>query len=70
MLVIGIPVGLVAGSAVWHAVAADLGVAETVVLSPLILLLVPLALVVAIVASLYPSRRARRAPVAAVLRVE
>jgi hypothetical protein len=70
MLVIGIPVGLLAGSAIWNAVADDLGVADAVVLSPLILLLVPLALVVAIVASLYPSRRARRAPVATALRVE
>lgn len=70
MLVIGVPLGLVLGSAVWNTVADDLGVADTAVFSPLLLLLVPLALVVAVGASLYPSRRARRAPVAAVLRVE
>lgn len=70
MLVIGVPIGLVLGAAAWSAVASDLGVRTTAVFSPLIAALVPMALLVAVAASLYPARRARRAPVAEVLRVE
>jgi predicted lysophospholipase L1 biosynthesis ABC-type transport system permease subunit len=70
MLVIGIPIGLVAGSALWNVVADDLGVHDVAIITPLLFLLVPLTLLVAIGASLYPARRARRAPVAEVLRVE
>lgn len=70
MLLVGLPIGLVLGSAVWNAVANNLGVRDGAVLSPLILLLGPVALLVAVAASLYPARRARREPVAALLHVE
>jgi putative ABC transport system permease protein len=70
MVVLGIPIGLLLGIAAWHRVADGLGVGASAVLSPWIWLLVPLALLVAVGASLLPAHRARRAPVADVLRAE
>jgi hypothetical protein len=70
IVIIGLPAGVALGSAVWNQVADDLGVVDALTISPLIWLLVPLALLVAVVAALYPARRARRQPVAELLRVE
>jgi hypothetical protein len=70
MLVIGIPVGLGVGVAGWHRVADGLGVASAATIPLLLLLLIPLALLVGAGASLLPARRARRAPVGDLLRVE
>jgi hypothetical protein len=70
MLLLGIPLGLVLGVAVWNRVADDMGVAAGAVVPPFVALLVPLALFVAVVAALLPARRARRAPVADLLRAE
>jgi hypothetical protein len=70
VLVIGLPLGLLLGISVWNRVADGLGVDMGAVLSPWLLLLVPLALLVALAASIVPARRARRAPVADLLHAE
>ena len=69
-LVFGLPLGIAAGTAVWRNVADDLGVDASLVFAPLLLLLVPAALAVAVLASLGPARRARRLPVATLLNGE
>jgi putative ABC transport system permease protein len=69
-LVFGLPLGIAAGAAVWRNVADDLGVDSSLVFAPLLLLLVPAALAVAVLASLGPARRARRLPVATLLNGE
>jgi hypothetical protein len=51
-------------------VADGLGVREGAVITPLVILLGPLALAVAVGASIVPARRVRRAPVAALLHSE
>jgi putative ABC transport system permease protein len=70
VLVIGLPLGLLLGVAVWNRVADGLGVDAGAIVSPWLLLLVPLALLVAVGASILPARRARRLPVAELVRVE
>ena len=70
MLVIGLPIGVLIGSVVWRSLARDFGVATEPVAPPLLAILLPAVLLVAIVATLAPARRARRQPVAALLRVE
>jgi ABC-type lipoprotein release transport system permease subunit len=69
-LVIGVPLGLLAGSLLWANVADQLGVRDDPVVTPLLVLLVPASLLVAVVASLSSARRARRLPVATMLRAE
>jgi putative ABC transport system permease protein len=70
VLVIGFPLGLLLGVAVWNRVAESLGVDVGAVVSPWLALVVPASLLVAAGASILPARRARRAPVADVLRAE
>jgi hypothetical protein len=70
MLLIGLPIGLVLGVAAWNRVADGLGVATNAVIPPLVFVLVPLALLVAVVASVLPARRAARTSVSALLRTE
>jgi putative ABC transport system permease protein len=70
VLVIGFPAGLVLGVAAWNRLADGLGVDAGAVFSPWLAVLVPASLLVAVGASILPARRARRAPVADVLRVE
>lgn len=45
---LGLPLGIAAGAAVWRNVADDLGVDSSLVFAPLLLLLVPAALAVAV----------------------
>lgn len=70
IVLLGIPVGLVLGIAVWNAVASDLGVAHDATVTPWISALAVLAPLVAVGASLLPARRAGRERVATLLRVE
>jgi hypothetical protein len=70
MLLIGLPLGVVVGSLYWRDLANQLGVANRPVATPLIVLLVPASLLIAIVASLASARRARRQRVASHLRAE
>ncbi len=71
-LLAGIPLGVVVGSTVWRDIAHQLGVDTTPVLTPFLLsTLVPIAtLSVAVLASVIPAARARRQPIAALLRAE
>ena len=69
MVLIGLPVGVVVGRALWRTFADGLGVGAGPI-TPWLLLLVPLCGAVAVVATLRPARRARRTSVAALLRVE
>lgn len=70
VLVIGVPVGLVGGAAVWRAVAQQLGVSGHVRLSPWLLATVPVTALVAVLGAALPARRARHIGVAEALRVE
>jgi predicted lysophospholipase L1 biosynthesis ABC-type transport system permease subunit len=71
-LIVGIPLGVVVGSTVWRNIAGQLGVDSTPVLTPLLLstLLPVTALLVAVLASVIPAARARRQPIAGLLRAE
>jgi putative ABC transport system permease protein len=69
-LLIGIPLGLVAGVFAWRAIAEALGVADDLHLPAALLVLVPGAVVIGVVASLLPARRLRRQSVAALVRAE
>jgi ABC-type lipoprotein release transport system permease subunit len=69
-LLIGVPLGLLAGTLLWSSIADQLGVRDDPVVTPLLVLLVPASLLVAVVASLSSARRARRLSVAAMLRAE
>ena len=68
MVAIGLPLGVIAGVALWHHVAVDTGVALAAVVPPALLALVPATLVVAIVCSLVAGHRLRRTQVARLLR--
>ena len=68
MVVIGLPVGLLLGSTLWRSVADSLGVRSSPVVTPSLFLLVPMSVLVAIAASVYPASAStpaaarRRAP--------
>jgi hypothetical protein len=69
-LVLGIPIGLVAGRFVWHEVATSIGVDATAATPLLPMLLIALAVVaVALIVAAVPARYARRARPAAPLAV-
>jgi hypothetical protein len=70
IVIIGVPAGLLLGSALWRRVADGLGVQRGAVVAPILLLLVPLTVLVAIGASLYPGRRASRESITTLLRAE
>jgi len=70
MLIVGLPAGLLGGAALWHHVADNLGIHPDVTVRRLVLLVAPLVQFVAISASGYPARRARRDRIAELLRVE
>jgi putative ABC transport system permease protein len=70
MLVVGIPIGVVLGAFSWRTVAHQLGVAEHLTLPPSLLLLIPGAIAIALLAAIVPAHRARHRNVAALLRVE
>jgi ABC-type antimicrobial peptide transport system permease subunit len=69
-LVIGVPIGILAGRLGWAAFAYRLGVVSEPVISPLSIVVVPVTLVVAVVVSLGPGLAARRVRPAAVLKAE
>jgi predicted lysophospholipase L1 biosynthesis ABC-type transport system permease subunit len=69
-LVLGIPIGLVAGRFVWHEVATSIGVDDTAATPLLPMLLIALVVVgVALIVAAVPARYARRARPAAPLAV-
>jgi putative ABC transport system permease protein len=70
ILIIGVPAGLVLGSALWRHIADGIGVHPGAVLSPWLLLIPPLVLLVAIGSSLVPARRAAREQITELLRAE
>jgi ABC-type lipoprotein release transport system permease subunit len=70
VVVIGIPLALLAGTALWRRVTDDLGIAPGAAVPPALFLVVPASLAVAVVAALLADRRARRSHVAEVLRAE
>jgi predicted lysophospholipase L1 biosynthesis ABC-type transport system permease subunit len=69
IVAVGLPIGFVAGRAVWREFADGLGVAAGPI-SGWLLLVIPLCATVAIVAASHSARRARRASVATLLHVE
>ena len=69
MVLVGLPVGVAVGASLWRRFADDLGV-DAGPITPWLLLLAPLCVAVAIVATLHPARRARRATVSTLLRSE
>jgi putative ABC transport system permease protein len=70
MCLIGIPVGVAAGSIAWRVIAHQLGVGEVPVISPAIALLVPIAVGVGLGAAIVPGRRVRRDDVGRLLHAE
>ena len=70
ILVIGIPVGLLLGAALWSRVAESIGVHPDAVLSPWLLLIGPIVVLIAVGGSLVPARRAAHEHITEVLRAE
>jgi ABC-type antimicrobial peptide transport system permease subunit len=70
MSVIGLPLGLVAGSVAWRVIAHQLGVGDHPVLSPAIVLLVPISIAVGVLASVVPGRRLQRGDLGTLLHTE
>jgi len=69
-LIIGVPIGILAGRLGWAAFAYRLGVVSEPVISPLSIVVVPVTLAVACLVSLGPGLMARRVRPAAVLKAE
>jgi ABC-type antimicrobial peptide transport system permease subunit len=69
-LVIGVPIGILAGRLGWAAFAYRLGVVSEPVISPLSIVVVPVTLAVALLVSLGPGFLARRVRPATVLKAE
>ena len=70
-LVIGIPIGVVAGELLWHRVASGLGVStESPFPIATVLLIVPAVIVLVNLVALLPARAAARAQPAAALRTD
>jgi hypothetical protein len=70
MVAIGLPLSVLAGSSLWQSVASDAGVQPGAVVPAALFLLAPASLTLAVVTSLFASRRVRRSRVADVLRDE
>ncbi len=62
MTLIGIPLGILLGAALWGRVARSLGMHHTIEVNPRLLILVPLVFLFAVVASLYTARRTLARP--------
>jgi hypothetical protein len=69
-LLVGVPLGLLAGQAIWRAIANGLGVADVVVVPVLVPMLVPVVLLVMNAVAFFPARAAARMPPAVALRSE
>jgi putative ABC transport system permease protein len=67
---IGLPLSLITGAALWRHVADDTGVQPGSVVPPAIFLVVPAALVLAVLAALFTDLRVRHSRVADALRGE
>lgn len=70
IVTVGIPLGVLLGSAVWRSVASGLGVATTIEVSPVVWLVAPVTLLVALGAAWLSGRRVARHDVNALLRPE
>jgi ABC-type antimicrobial peptide transport system permease subunit len=70
-LVLGIPLGLLAGRVVWHQVAAGIGVDTTPTTpTPALVLIAVVTFIVALVAAAVPAHRARHVRPATTLAVQ
>jgi ABC-type antimicrobial peptide transport system permease subunit len=69
-LVVGIPLGVATGIAIWRAVADGLGIVNAATVPLAIGALVPLAIIAVNVIAFFPARRAARAPTGVALRSE
>ncbi len=69
-LVVGIPIGILTGRLAWSAFAYRLGIVPDPVLSPLILIVIPVSLILALGVALGPGLAARRVRPAAILKAE
>ena len=70
IVVIGLPLGLAVGAVAWRTFAHSLGVAPSASIPWSVLVLIPGAIVVGVLAAVVPAHRARRRPVSELLRVE
>jgi hypothetical protein len=70
MLVVGVPLGLVAGSFLWDRVVEPITSGTATVVPALLLLIVPLVLLAALASSRVAARRAGRRHVSEVLRAQ
>ena len=70
MLVLGVPIGLVSGAFAWRSIAQPMGVDSHAVVSPLVVLVLPVVVGISVLAAYMSARRDRRASVASVLRAE
>jgi hypothetical protein len=70
IVAIGLPLGVVAGNLIWRALMDNVGLEAATVFEPWILAVPVVVLLVAMACALIPARRARKATVATVLRVE
>ena len=68
--IIGLPLGIALGSVLWRAVAHNLGTVTRVTIPASVLLLIPAAIVVGVLAAVVPAYRARRQHVSELLRAE
>jgi hypothetical protein len=70
VVVIGLPLALLAGAALWRRVTDDIGIAPGAAVPPALFLVLPASLAVAAAAGVFADRKARRSHVAEVLRAE
>jgi hypothetical protein len=70
IVVVGLPLGIAFGAVAWRTFAHGLGVATSVTVPWSVLLLIPAAMAVGVLAAVVPAARARRQPVSELLRVE
>jgi predicted lysophospholipase L1 biosynthesis ABC-type transport system permease subunit len=68
--IIGLPLGIALGSVLWRVVAHNLGTVTRVTIPASVLLLIPAAIVVGVLAAVVPAYRARRQHVSELLRAE
>jgi hypothetical protein len=68
--IIGLPLGIALGSLLWRSVAHQLGTLPRVTIPTSVLLVIPAAIVVGMLAAVIPARRARRQHISELLRTE
>ena len=69
-LIVGIPLGVIVGDAIWRAIAHNLGVRVILALPPGLVVLVPVVIVAVNVIAFFPARAAARLRPVVALRAE